>query len=122
MKKEWFTAKELVGVAGLPKTPQAVNQRARNEKWSKRKRLGVQGKALEYHISSLPAEVCYFLEVSQQVREQSAGYVSSKNDPFTIWLTAYNQFTPTEREKIINLIVRNGISGLIRCIEDELAS
>lgn len=119
MRREWFTAKELVGIAGLPKTPQAVNQRARNENWLKRKRLGVQGKALEYHISSLPVEVFHFLEISQHAREQGPDYYSSKNDPFTIWLTAYNQFTPLERERVISLIVRNGISGLIKCIEKE---
>lgn len=119
MRKEWFTAKELIGIAGLPKTPQAVNQRARNEKWVKRKRLGVQGKALEYHISSLPAEVLHFLETSQHAREQRPDYYSGKNDPFTIWLTAYNQFTEEERDRVINLIVRNGISGLIKCIEKE---
>lgn len=113
MKKEWFTAKELVGIAGLPKTPQAVNQRARKESWQKRKRLGVQGKAVEYHIGSLPTEVTYFLETSSSIREQGAEYYSAKNDPLMIWLTAYNQFTTQEREMVINLIVRHGISGLI---------
>lgn len=32
MKKEWFAAKELVDLGGLPGTAQGVNQRAKREK------------------------------------------------------------------------------------------
>ena len=43
-----------MGKAGLPSTPQGVNLMARREGWVSRRRSGVQGKALEYHIDSLP--------------------------------------------------------------------
>jgi hypothetical protein len=63
MNKEWYAAKELVGIAGFPTTPQAINQRAKSEGWRKQKRSGVQGKALEYHISSFQMKL--FLPCSQ---------------------------------------------------------
>ncbi|WP_275431511.1 DNA-binding protein, partial [Klebsiella pneumoniae] len=54
MKKEWYTAKELVGLAGLPNSPQGVNLMARREGWENRRKRGVQGKAVEYSVKSLP--------------------------------------------------------------------
>ncbi len=57
MKKEWYTAKELVGLAGLPNSPQGVNLMARREGWENRRKRGVQGKAVEYSVKSLPEEV-----------------------------------------------------------------
>lgn len=119
MKKEWFTAKELVGIAGLPKTPQAINHRARNEQWLKRKRLGIQGKAIEYHISSFPIEVHHFIEIGQHAKEQGPNYSVTTTDPLTIWLSTYNQLTAKEREQIISLIIRHGINGLIKNLKDE---
>ena len=55
--KEWFSANELKDIAGLPNSPQGVNKRARTQNWKKRERDGVQGGALEYHVSSLPPSV-----------------------------------------------------------------
>lgn len=57
MYKEWLTAKELLGLQGLPMTTQGINAMARRENWVSRKRRGIQGKALEYHISSLPIDI-----------------------------------------------------------------
>ena len=42
MKKEWYTAKELVGLAGLPNSPQGVNLMARREGWENRRKRGVK--------------------------------------------------------------------------------
>jgi len=55
--KEWFSANELKDIAGLPNSPQGVNKRARTQNWKRRERDGVQGGALEYHVSSLPPAV-----------------------------------------------------------------
>ncbi|MBK5073652.1 putative DNA-binding transcriptional regulator [Budviciaceae bacterium CWB-B4] len=109
MKKEWFSTSELTGIAGLPSTIQGINQKARREQWKSRKRTGVQGKALEYHIDSIPDKVRIVL----RSHEEGAKYSAMVNDPFAIWVTAYNQLTSTERERIISLIVRHGISGLM---------
>lgn len=55
--KEWFSANELKDLEGLPNSPQGINKRARTQNWKKREKDGVQGGALEYHVSSLPPEV-----------------------------------------------------------------
>lgn len=55
--KEWFSANELKDLEGLPNSPQGINKRARTQNWIKREKDGVQGGAVEYHYSSLPAIV-----------------------------------------------------------------
>lgn len=55
--KEWFSAAELVGIQGLPSSPQGINKKARTQGWKKRNREGVQGGAVEYHYSSFPVPV-----------------------------------------------------------------
>jgi len=53
--KEWYSAKELAGVAGMPGTKRAVQIKAKNCLWLSRPRKG-RGGGREYHISSLPEE------------------------------------------------------------------
>lgn len=55
--KEWFSANELVGIGGLPTSPQGVNKKARVQEWKRQNRDGVQGGAVEYHYSSFPPSV-----------------------------------------------------------------
>ena len=50
--KEWFTAKELAGVAGMPSSDRNIRLIASRKHWELRKRS--HGKGYEYHISSLP--------------------------------------------------------------------
>ncbi|MGE4501949.1 MAG: transposase domain-containing protein [Thiomicrospira sp.] len=52
MMKEWFSAKELIGLPGMPSTVQGVRQKADCEGWDKRKKE--KGKGSEYHVSALP--------------------------------------------------------------------
>ncbi len=54
--KEWFLAKELVGVSGMPKTLSSVSRKAASENWKKRQKTGVKGVAFEYHVDSFPNE------------------------------------------------------------------
>lgn len=68
--KEWFSANELVGIGGLPSSPQGVNKKARTQEWTKRNREGVQGGAIEYHYSSLPLSV-----------QQALGFLASPEAP-----------------------------------------
>jgi len=51
--KEWYSAKELVSLPGMPGTIQGVLKRV--ESWESRPRQG-KGGGREYHISSLPEE------------------------------------------------------------------
>ncbi|MDD5044830.1 MAG: transposase [Candidatus Omnitrophica bacterium] len=53
--KEWYTAKELAGLPGMPNTDSAVVRKAKNKNWQSRKRRG-KGGGKEYHIASLPNE------------------------------------------------------------------
>ena len=40
----------------MPNSPQGVNKKAQRENFQKQQKIGTQGKAYEYHISSLPPE------------------------------------------------------------------
>ncbi|WP_118984610.1 DNA-binding protein [Photorhabdus sp. CRCIA-P01] len=113
MKKEWYSAKELVGIAGLPSSPQGINLMARREGWEYRRKRGVQGKALEYHINSLPEDVLNVLSVG----ENTIDYANKRQDPFLIWIEAYYQLTKVEREKIVKFILREGLAKLIGYID-----
>lgn len=53
-KKEWYSSNELVGLDGMPSSPQGVNKKARTQGWDKRSKEGTQGRGIEYHYSSLP--------------------------------------------------------------------
>ncbi|CFQ42931.1 MULTISPECIES: DNA-binding protein [Yersinia] len=110
MKKEWFAAKELAGLEGLPSSPQGVNLMAKREGWEQRRRRGVQGKAVEYHIESLPSTILNSL----QLREEPAQYTPVRQDPVNIWIEAYYQLTEAERAQVIAFLLREGIGALMK--------
>lgn len=110
MKKEWYAAKELTGKDGLPTSTQGVHGMARRLSWVKRRRLGVQGRAVEYHINSLPGKAVTCLAMN----EQSAEYVYTSNqDPLVIWIESYKQLKEPERETMISFIVREGVAEIL---------
>lgn len=115
MYKEWLTAKELVGLQGLPMTTQGINAMARRENWASRKRRGIQGKALEYHISSLPIDIFE----GQFANEAPVSYQVKRNDNAFIWQEAYNQLSNDEREIILSFIMREGVMALINLINNK---
>lgn len=118
MEKKWFSAVELMGKAGLPSTPQGVNLMARREGWLSRRRSGVQGKALEYHIDSLP----YGARSLSALRETDPpGYDVKRQDPIRVWIEYYYHLTPAEREKLLAFLMREGMSRLLQLIEPPLA-
>lgn len=108
MKKEWYAAKELVGIGGFPTTPQAINQRAKAEGWRKQRRSGVQGRAIEYHISSFPPNVVAELAA----REDSQGYQVDPPNTIKAWSAIYYQLTEEERELLTAFVMREGINTL----------
>ena len=55
MTREWFSAKELTGLPGMPKSIQGTIKCAKREAWQSRPRQG-RGGGREYHLSSLPPE------------------------------------------------------------------
>lgn len=110
MKKQWITAVELIGIGGLPKSPAGVNGRARKEGWERRRKLGVQGKAVEYAIEGLPPDVLNVL----RLKENLAEYVVPRNDPLAIWIEAYHQLTDVERSQAIAFLLREGVGTLMK--------
>lgn len=51
----WYSAKELVGLPGMPGTPQNITAKAKREDWESRKRAG-KGGGREYSLAALPLE------------------------------------------------------------------
>lgn len=109
MQKVWFTTKELLGVGGLPTTYQGINKRAHQEVWRRRRRTGVQGRALEYHISSLPKNVQRALKENNiiLINKLAAG------EPLEVWTLADHQMRPVERDQVIALLLHCGVTGLL---------
>jgi len=58
--KDYYTAKELAGLPGLPGTLKGVLQKAERESWPPQKRAG-RGGGREYPLSALPAETRNYL-------------------------------------------------------------
>ncbi|HDR1365491.1 S24 family peptidase [Pasteurella multocida] len=52
--KEWYSAKELEGLEGLPSLATNITRKAKNENWASREAKGIKGGGYEYHITSLP--------------------------------------------------------------------
>jgi hypothetical protein len=118
MKQEWFTAKELADIHSLPSTPQGVNALARREGWERRRRHGVQGKAVEYSVRSLPVKAIaeLALQFSKSAEETPA------EDPLSIWIEGYHQLTDAQRRRVIALIMQEGMQGLLNRLPQETDS
>jgi len=55
MIRDWYSAKELAGLPGMPGTERAIQYRGKMKNWRNRPRNG-RGGGREYHVSSLPEE------------------------------------------------------------------
>ena len=113
VKKIWYTAKELIGLQGMPTSPQGINLMARREGWQSRRKRGVQGKALEYHVSSLPDGLF------ERLHETDNEYLSQIENSYLIWRESYYQLTKFEKERIIAFILRYGLSALVELIDNQ---
>ena len=51
---DFISANELIGLSGVPNTGPGIRKMAAREGWEVRKKEGVQGRAIEYAVSSLP--------------------------------------------------------------------
>lgn len=115
MKNEWFAARELTGITGLPSSPQGINLMARREGWISRRRKGIQGKAVEYHINSLPVEARNLL----MLQEEPAEYQVERQEPLAVWVEYYYHLSEPEREKVRTFLMREGIESLLARIGNE---
>lgn len=113
MDKEWFTARELTNIGELRKSEQGINKRARKENWRRRNRLGKQGTAYEYHISSLPPQARRQL---QPAAEEPAVYVAKCVNPTTSLQAYLKSMTPGECESVLHFLTQHGVVGLLEII------
>ncbi|AJA45690.1 DNA-binding protein [Frischella perrara] len=118
MAKQWFSSKDLIKIEGLPSTPQGINRKARVEGWKSRKRSGIQGKAVEYHIDSFPD----FVKSTLQVKEKSRDYKIDDLEPLQLWISAFNVLKEEQKEFIKNWLIHDGVNGLISVIEQQMIS
>ena len=115
MAKTWYSSKELAVIEGLPSTTQGINRKARMENWVSRKRNGIQGKAVEYHIDSLP----HFVREYLNSWETPTSYTITPLEPLQLWTSIFIQLSETEQETVSNWLIRNGVIDLLAFIENE---
>lgn len=97
--KEWFLAKEIAGLSGVPELPNSVSRLATKEGWQKRQIQGVRGVTYEYHLTSLPPETQQQLRLNSAlaVIPQAAELQPKRDDPALI--ARFNNATDKAREK-----------------------
>ncbi|NKI72952.1 putative DNA-binding transcriptional regulator [Dickeya sp. CFBP 2040] len=115
MEKTWFTTNELLGVAGLPRSRQGLNKKAKEHGWERRRRKGVQGKGVEYAIWSLPEEVKTTL-MREAPPDNITGTSSSVQE--CTWMQIYHQLSVEERTRLIGHILREGAVGILARLEN----
>lgn len=67
--KEWYTLKELIGIADLPSTPQGILLYAKKENWRRRRAPGVKGNVFEYYVYDMQEKIRVQLGVTQDSLE-----------------------------------------------------
>lgn len=55
--KEWELVKNLLGIGGLPNTPQGVLLNAKKGNWQRRRVAGAKGNVFEYYVGDMPITV-----------------------------------------------------------------
>ncbi|NVK42141.1 MAG: DDE-type integrase/transposase/recombinase [Oceanospirillaceae bacterium] len=107
--KEWFTAKELAGLEGLPTSDRRVRERAKTGNWTSRDRAS--GKGQEYHVSSLPIVTQEKLKVTSSLITDSGqkgilvGQSIAKESKYQCTnkqtsLAEYNSLSRTQKNKV----------------------
>lgn len=127
MKQEWYLAKELIHVPGLPSTPQGINKRAKVEGWVKRPVSipGVRGRSFEYHIDSLPQVIRHYLGSVQEPGESPPSVNHKRDGSMELdantqeWLRIYELMTEDERSSTLQVVRRKGIDTLLAITDEE---
>ena len=129
MEKSWLAPDELVGIAGLPKSRQGVNRRAREEGWEKRRRKGVQGRAVEYAFDSLPQMVRQRLQlkemsaphyVTDSVSPKLLDQLSSSLPPsqlLILWIQLFHNLTEQDQTALIDYVLHEGVMAMLSRLE-----
>ncbi len=81
--KEWFSAKELAGLPGMPTTVQGIIKRSLSDNWSARPRQG-RGGGREYHITCLPEQTrLHLFHAEMPIEALSPARILPISDPLT---------------------------------------
>ncbi|MDA3978803.1 helix-turn-helix domain-containing protein [Gallibacterium sp. AGMB14963] len=78
--KEWFTAKELEGLPGLPSLATNITRKAKQDGWLTRNASGIKGGGNEYHITSLPKEASDRLIQLSRINGIKESLIAKNND------------------------------------------
>lgn len=112
--KEWFNAKELEGMPGVPKLATNITRKAVAEDWVKRQRHGGKGVAYEYHINSLPEETQRAIKGASL--SDTPVHASSPHTVDERLIYALSFLTADEQAAAIEIIRVAGIKGLMPTI------
>lgn len=96
--KEWFLAKDLAGIEGMPKSLSSVSRKASLENWEKRQVDGVKGVTFEYSIKSLPEKTRNFLQQGQTTNVPSLDEAPISIPYYEIYASAGSGLIPSEGE------------------------
>jgi hypothetical protein len=90
MKGQYFSAKELAGLIGMPGTVQNVTAKATRENWPFRNRKG-KGGGKEYPEICLPALTQRALTAKRKIQAAKQGHIeASKELPKTFFIMIEN--------------------------------
>lgn len=105
--EKWYSAKDLVGITGMPKSVRGVQKKAKREKWLARYSTG-QGGGYEYHWNSLPeasqdalychnnnsmpVQTCTDMVVQEEIKTDLTALKKWQRDIFSARLTLYREF------------------------------
>lgn len=112
MKKEWLTPQEIANQSGY--TRQTVNKWIKREGWITAPRKGVQGGRGRKVL--IDEQVRSFLDKSNRKAEEEGGSYRppGRKDPLAqLLMTSVQQMTNDEREKLMALLLREGIIGML---------
>lgn len=113
MKKDWLTPEELARATGYSR--QTINKWIKRESWTTAPKPGVQGgKARIVHIND---QVKAFLKATRYASEPTASYMVSQSNLPALLMTSIQQMTQEEQDQLTALLVREGISGLLRRLD-----
>jgi len=105
--EKWYSAQDIAGIAGVPKTASGVVRKAKQENWLAKHKDG-QGGGLEYHYNSLPeatrdelyhrhhnlvpARTSTEIITSEEVKVDLTSLKKWQRDIFAARLTLYREF------------------------------
>ena len=96
--KEWYLAKEIAGLSGVPSSPSNVTRLGTQKNWQKRQVEGAKGVTYEYHLSSLPPETQQALRLQAALAEVKPPEMAQQKPSLDL-VRKLNQASDAAREK-----------------------